>query len=385
MSLKGRIMAFFLAFSMIPVGHAFTDVHESDRYATAMLSLKEDGIVTGYEDGSFHPFQEVSRAEFAVMAANTYFQIPRYELKEDCFTDVPRYSWFAPHVCYLQTRGVISGYKDGTFKPTQTVTLVEASKMLSELFQLSQSEDPTGEAWYDPYLADLEQGDYLLPSFYYVGQALTRSEVAELLYRIKNDPERNNGATADGLSRTPCEPFHEKAPDNVDIAEIRDQWIDWYNEERALVGAKPLRRHPHLDFSSYNWSEVAEARGTINHTRPGSSAYYDYFGIMTWFSQQFGIYFEGRGGSTYGESIAYNYYTCDDQDCTEELTDAVAYSFNFFASEKGQAYRPHYDMMVNKNYEYIGLGVVVDESRNKFWLTTHLATDVQHEGLPFCA
>ncbi|HEY9846727.1 MAG TPA: S-layer homology domain-containing protein [Candidatus Caenarcaniphilales bacterium] len=50
------------------------------------------------------------------------------------FSDVPDDFWAAPFITALGARGVISGFRDGTFKPNQLVTRAEYATMLQEAF-----------------------------------------------------------------------------------------------------------------------------------------------------------------------------------------------------------------------------------------------------------
>lgn len=46
-----------------------------------------------------------------------------------CFSDVPTDQWYAKYVCFAEREGIVEGYDDGTFKPAQQINFVEALKI----------------------------------------------------------------------------------------------------------------------------------------------------------------------------------------------------------------------------------------------------------------
>lgn len=87
------------------------------------------GIITGYADGSFRPDAKVSRAEFAAMLFKTFGLSPSGGTG---FSDT-RGHWAAEAISALQDNGVITGYADGSFHPKQEITRAEMVTMLSRL------------------------------------------------------------------------------------------------------------------------------------------------------------------------------------------------------------------------------------------------------------
>ena len=120
--------------------------------------------------------------------------------------DVELSTWYAPYVCTAKARGMVSGYPNGTFKPSQSVSFVEAAKMLAVNFGLpvNQKEarwDLSGQeqqVWYLPYTYALARKDALAPSIFTYDQRITRGEMAEIVYRLSTDTTSH--ATVDPLS-----------------------------------------------------------------------------------------------------------------------------------------------------------------------------------------
>jgi len=373
-------LACFLTMPALAVA-SFSDVPSSHAYAASVQYAEGRGIMKGYSNGTFAPDAPVNRAEFLTMLYRAFgLEIPT--TGDACFRDIATKAWYAPVVCDAKSRGLVSG-TNGYFSPSKAVTLVEAAKMVAGASEALVEKPSSTDEWYDPYLRFLEQKRSILPTLGYVSQSMTRAEVAELLWRIEENPKNLDAYSAKSLSKSPCVLAGKNAsgPANVDMLAVQQEWLGWYNAERAKVGSPALVLVAPLNKTAQTWAETSKKRGYIDHKR-GNNVYYDYQRIKNWFAD-LGVTFSGKG-TTFGESIAWNVYSCSSKDCTDDLTRAIRSSFNFFAGEKGKAYRPHYDMMVNSAYKQIGLGVSVDPVSKKYYLVTHLSTKVAGDVLPYC-
>ncbi len=87
------------------------------------------GIVGGYADGSFKTDNTVTRGQFSKMLVNTRQWTP-YQGSNQVFSDVPYGSTFYTYIMAAYYKGVISGYQDGTFRPYNNVTRAQISKMV---------------------------------------------------------------------------------------------------------------------------------------------------------------------------------------------------------------------------------------------------------------
>jgi len=117
----------------VPVSAApLTDITGSSNQ-TAIEFLQEQGIINGYADGSFKPSNTINRAELLKILVGSVGITPSVKNYHDCFSDV-RSEWFAPFVCYAKEKKWINGYADGSFKPGQTVNTAEAIKMTVNVY-----------------------------------------------------------------------------------------------------------------------------------------------------------------------------------------------------------------------------------------------------------
>ncbi len=110
------------------------DVDSSAWYAPYVGACYAAGIITGYDDGSFKPNNNVTRQEMAVMvmrAANVKGMTIEKPYEKINFTDADSIAEYAAEaVDTLQQAGIINGMEDGSFAPAATATRAQAAKIL---------------------------------------------------------------------------------------------------------------------------------------------------------------------------------------------------------------------------------------------------------------
>ncbi|MDQ6418454.1 S-layer homology domain-containing protein [Paenibacillus sp. LHD-117] len=90
-----------------------------------------NGIVSGYPEGTFKPEKTVTRAEFAVMLMNALK--PKGEEAALTFTDTAEIeAWAQKAVAQAVQAGWITGYEDGTFRPDAEITRAEMTAMIAK-------------------------------------------------------------------------------------------------------------------------------------------------------------------------------------------------------------------------------------------------------------
>lgn len=165
----------------------FTDVSQDHQYYEAISALYFDGVISGYQDGSFKPDVTVNRAEFAkFLIEATSFDITSVPADQVayCATDVediPAH-WFAPFVCGAKYNGWVKGYSDGSFGPGLQINRAEAVKIVLNAFgfEIADSESVEGLPYPDVKVTD-----------WYLGVAATASELGLL-----GDAENFEGAAS---------------------------------------------------------------------------------------------------------------------------------------------------------------------------------------------
>ena len=117
-------------FSKTSSVHEFTDLHFGDSFFDTVQFLTKKGVIRGYEDESFRPMQDLSRAEAVKILLATEEIIPtKIDLAvEPMFTDT--IGWERQWVEEAARRGIVQGYEDGTFRPQVALTRAEAAKVI---------------------------------------------------------------------------------------------------------------------------------------------------------------------------------------------------------------------------------------------------------------
>ena len=113
--------------------NTFTDVPKGYWAANYIGYMQQFGIITGYSDGSFRPDAPVTRAEFAAIAS----RFEKLTEGSKSFTDVPDTYWAARYINFAATRGWVTGYSDGTFKPENPITRAEVAAVTCRLLERS--------------------------------------------------------------------------------------------------------------------------------------------------------------------------------------------------------------------------------------------------------
>lgn len=135
----------------------FSDVPADADYITAVETLNKMGVINGYEDGTFCPLQNVTRAEFTAMLMRTlnYGSVGSTSAAALPFSDVSdtdtSISWAIPNINSAYGMGIINGYEDGTFRPNANVAFEEAVKMIVCTLGYGENVDTTASPWYLPY------------------------------------------------------------------------------------------------------------------------------------------------------------------------------------------------------------------------------------------
>lgn len=111
----------------------FNDVAKDCWAANYIGYMQQFGIVTGYTDGSFRPNAPVTRAEFAAIAS----RFEKLTQGSASFTDVPDTHWAVKYINFAATRGWVTGYADGTFKPEHSITRAEVAAVTCRLLERS--------------------------------------------------------------------------------------------------------------------------------------------------------------------------------------------------------------------------------------------------------
>ncbi|MGO4889629.1 S-layer homology domain-containing protein [Anaerobacillus sp. MEB173] len=204
MNMKSRVLFLAIAFVMmvvfIPLHNVqaqgkFSDVPDKAFYAEPVKELARQGVISGYEDGTFKPNKEVNRAEAATMIAKA-IGLDTKNAPAPNFTDVKKGAWYSGSISSLVKAGIVDGYPDGTFLPEQTITRAALAKMLVEAYaqldevknQRTAFKDVVPNSWYEGYVTGLVNAKITTgktPTTFAPNAVVTRGEAATFLYRAQ--------------------------------------------------------------------------------------------------------------------------------------------------------------------------------------------------------
>ncbi|WP_445316034.1 DUF1565 domain-containing protein [Microcoleus vaginatus] len=117
-----------------PGGLKFSDI--TTHWAKDFIDrLAKMNIVSGFPNGTFQPYEIVTRAQYAAVLAKAFELVPRREAT--VFKDVGADFWAKGAIDRANRAGFLAGYPDSTFRPEQNLTRVQAIVSLVNGLQLA--------------------------------------------------------------------------------------------------------------------------------------------------------------------------------------------------------------------------------------------------------
>lgn len=181
----------FIALALASTIH-FTDLPPNHVAYPAVEHLVEQQVIRGYEDNTFLPDRVLTRAEALKISLLASGYKPN-ATKDAGLTDVPADSWFKPYVDLAVEKGFIKGYDDKTFRPNQNISRAEGVKVLFSSFGIQLPTEPQPaysdiqpENWFYPYASLLKTKSLWDPAtiLFEPDKGLTRAEIANLAYHL---------------------------------------------------------------------------------------------------------------------------------------------------------------------------------------------------------
>lgn len=158
----------------------FDDVTESDCEQQINFLTALD-IFSGYDDGLFHPENTLTRAELVTvimrMMGADDIQIKNYTY----YKDVDASYWALSAINVATAQGIINGYEDGTFRPDTNVTVAETVKAV--LCALGYDEIAKASGGYPAgYMALAAKNKLTVGINGDINSAATRADAAKIIY-----------------------------------------------------------------------------------------------------------------------------------------------------------------------------------------------------------
>lgn len=119
----------------------FSDVPESASYYAPVMWAVEQGIVKGYDDGTFRPDNKCTRAQFVVMIWRMMGK--PITSKHTVFKDEAFFGSAANAIQWAAAEGIIKGYASGYFGPDDFITRAQAAVIIWRLIRKPQPQGKT--------------------------------------------------------------------------------------------------------------------------------------------------------------------------------------------------------------------------------------------------
>ncbi|YAF95839.1 MAG: DUF1565 domain-containing protein [Nodularia sp. CChRGM 3473] len=192
-------------------------------------ALVSKGAISGFPDGTFKPDAPITRAQYAAVIAKT-FQLPIIN-KNSKFTDVKPDFWAASAIFKTAEMGFISGFPDGTFRAGQNLTKVQAIVSIVNGLQLTGG---------NPHVLNVYRDRAQIPSY-----AINAVAIATQKLLVVNYPQPEQ-----------LEPLRDIT--RAEVAALIYQALVAASQEKAI--ASPYIISPDVDIPSFvdimgHWAE----------------------------------------------------------------------------------------------------------------------------------
>jgi hypothetical protein len=173
--------------------YVFNDIYE--HWAKSYIEkLYDKGLVQGYEDGGFHPDASINRAELvkmALTAAGIQFS-DNVDDEDFKFEDLD--GWQLSPVYEAWKRGIVQGYDETSFAPAQNITRAEALKVALLAFGADIPQNPdeytfedTKDHWASAYI-NFAYLNFVVAGrpdgLFYPDDPITRAEAAKIISKL---------------------------------------------------------------------------------------------------------------------------------------------------------------------------------------------------------
>ena len=220
---------------------ALTDIdnHWAKEVIEKLVAKK---IVLGYEDGTYKPQNDITRAEFITLV-NKALELE--EKAEIDFSDVTEEDWYFAEVSKAVAAGYIAGYADGTMQPNKPISRQEAAKVMVAAFDTKEEVEKNNENkaeeftdadkisdWANEYVTEAKAKGYITGfedgSFAPLDNIL-RGETAQLLVNVLSmdeEEQNDNGAEEETINKVQlaadiesAQALHDSAVEGSNVGE----------------------------------------------------------------------------------------------------------------------------------------------------------------------
>jgi len=169
------LIVFFLCFQFTSV-YSFSDI-ENNWYKNSIQYLKDIWVVNWFDNGTYLPEDKTTRAELLKIILNTA-QTSIVEPEQSCFKDISVNTWYTKYICTWTDLWVVNWYEDGTFKPNNNLSVIEALAFSARAFDIDLWDTPEGEQWYEKYQDFAHENNIIPVHSYTINTLISRGQAA---------------------------------------------------------------------------------------------------------------------------------------------------------------------------------------------------------------
>lgn len=175
------VMVFSMTVFASAAGNSFVDIYNS-KNEDAIEFLYDLGLVEGYSVTHFGPKENLTRAEACALIVRALIEDDEiYAYTRDYFVDVDAYAWYREWVDTAYRNGIMHGYGNGVFGPTDYVTYAQyATILVNALGYDSLNFEGAWPANVEELAINLDLFDNI--GIYVSDKAITREDAAQMLY-----------------------------------------------------------------------------------------------------------------------------------------------------------------------------------------------------------
>lgn len=326
-----KITSIFLSLVLLIFLLPASQTSAKETYSDEMKDMINQGIITGYQDGTYRPYSKVKRGEFATFLYRA-LNLPD---GEHVFKDVNRNSALAPGINAAAKAKIVTGTTATTFAPDSLITREQMATMINRALDYLKVNKKSGKLTF----LDNDKIQAKASVMYMVGHKIILGSKVENGYVFNPKDAASREHAAAFISRMLVAAKEQgiippAKPETPSISAYEQRVIELTNVERKKYGLQPLSLDKELSKVARLKSQDMKNNNYFDHNSP---TYGSPFDMM----KKFGISYK-----TAGENIAKG------QQSPEEVVKA-------WMESKG-----HRENILKSSYTHIGIGYVSD---GKYW------------------
>lgn len=172
----------------------FKDVQSDAYFYEAVNNLHARNIISGYADGTFRPYEILTRAQAAKIIALA-LDLDTTNIKDPGFKDVSKENGAYKYIAALANKGIVTGSK-GEYKPNNPMTRAQMAKVISLSYNLQNENsqqlpfaDVNQDDWFKNYVEALFENQITsgtTSTTFSPNKNVTRGQMVAFVYRSEN-------------------------------------------------------------------------------------------------------------------------------------------------------------------------------------------------------